>query len=248
VVGGPALTVRGLCAGRLAGVDLTVHSGEIVGLAGLAGSGLSTALRAIFGAEAVTGGTVVHGGRECRRRSSHALVREGVALVPQDRLGEAAFADLTVRENADAATPGRHWRPWGFRLRADRRETTRLLEGYGISAPGTEAAFLALSGGNQQKVVLARWLRRHPRLLLLDEPTQGVDVLARAEVHRLVRAAAETGCAVLVASSDHEELATLCHRVLVLADGRVVAELPCWSAGPDRITRLTQYAYHPSEG
>ena len=247
VVGPPALTVRGLRAGRLAGVDLTVHSGEIVGIAGLSGSGRSTLLRAIFGAVPVDDGTVLYGGRYCHGRSTRALVRDGMALVPPDRLGQAAFPDMTVRDNAGAAAPARHWSVRGFHQRSDRAETRRLLERFAIAAPGTEAPFAALSGGNQQKVVLARWLRQRPRLLLLDEPTQGVDVLARADVHASVRAAAASGCAVLLASSDHEELAALCHRILVLTDGLVTAELDGSSTTPDRITRFTQYARDASE-
>jgi ribose transport system ATP-binding protein len=169
-----------------------------------------------------------------------ARIAGGVAYVPEDRGGEAAFADLTVRDNLSATVVGRYWRPWGMAVRRERADAGALIRSHAIKASSTEVPFAALSGGNQQKAVLARWLRREPALLLLDEPTQGVDVMSRADIYRIVRETAERGCAVLVASSDQLELCGLCDRVLVLRDGRVAAELSGAALTADRLTALTQ--------
>jgi ribose transport system ATP-binding protein len=241
VVGAPVLRIRGLRAGALAGVDLTLHAGEIVGLASLSGREPSALLAALFGAQPVQAGSISHNGRDWRNVGPHQAIRAGTALVPRDRLRDAAFPDMSVRHNASATVLTRYWRRWGFDVRAERDDTRHLLRSYAVAAPDTEAPLGTLSGGNQQKLLLARWLRDNPRLLLLDEPTQSVDVLARADIHRLVRAAAAAGCAVLIASGDHHELASLCHRVVVLRDGRVVGDLPAATASPDRITHLVQY-------
>jgi ribose transport system ATP-binding protein len=129
-----------------------------------------------------------------------------------------------------------------MRTGRERDETRDLNQRFHVKSAGTEAPILSLSGGNQQKVVLARWLRRAPRLLLLDEPTQGVDVIARKEIYSAVRDAAADGCAVLIASSDHEELVAVCDRVVVLADGAPIATLAGDDLTPGRLTQLVQSA------
>jgi ribose transport system ATP-binding protein len=135
---------------------------------------------------------------------------------------------------------GHYWRRWRLDHGAERRDSQDLVSRYGVKAPSVEAAFSTLSGGNQQKAILGRWLRRDPQLLLLDEPTQGVDVMSRADIYAVIRRTAASGCAVLVASSDLEELAALCDRVLVLHQGRVVTEADGEGLSADRLVHLVQ--------
>jgi ribose transport system ATP-binding protein len=237
------LRVSDVHGGPLRGVDLELRRGEIVGVAGLVGSGRSSLLRTIFGEHPPASGEVTVRDASGRLRST-GDVRErmdaGVALVPEDRAGEAAFADLTVRENLSVTVRRDYWRPWGMAQGRERADADALVVRHGVRAPSADVPFTSLSGGNQQKVVLARWLQRTPSLLLLDEPTQGVDVMSRADIYRTVQESAAGGCAVLVASSDLLELCTLCDRVLVLQDGRVAAHVSGAQLTPDHLTALTQ--------
>jgi ribose transport system ATP-binding protein len=230
---GPSLLeVQDVWTGPLKGVDLTVAEGEILGITGLIGAGTSSLLRAIYGAQKRQG-EVRLGGRELPSGNVAAAVRAGAAFVPENRLREGAFVTLTVRENLSASylTRFRHRLSWIDR-RAELEASTEAISAYGVRCRSPQMPVALLSGGNQQKVVLARWLTGEPRLLLLDDPTQGVDVGARAEIHRQVRAAAKRGCGVIVATSDAEELLELSDRVVVLREGKVVA-----SAGRDEVDR-----------
>lgn len=235
----PALAWRRVVAGPLAGVDLEVRAGEIVGVAGLLGSGRSELLRAAFGDQPLDAGTIEVDGTTVTLRGPADAMDHGIAYVPEDRSADAAFADLTVATNLSAAQVPRYWRGGRLRHRDEQRDATESIDRYGIVARGGDATLATLSGGNQQKVVLARWLRRAPRVLLLDEPTQGVDVGARAEIHRLVREAAAHGSAVVVVSSDFAELASVADRVVVLAGGRIVATLTGDDLDPRRLTELS---------
>jgi ABC-type sugar transport system ATPase subunit len=234
------LDVRGVCGGPLRGVDLQVRRGEVVGVAGLVGSGRTSLLKTVFGEHTPVAGTVRVGSSGRDRAATPARMAAGVAYVPEDRGGEAAFADLTLRENLSATVVPSYWRPWGMARRRERSDAEGLVRAYGIKAASTELPFTSLSGGNQQKAVLARWLRRDPSLLLLDEPTQGVDVMSRNDIYRVVRDTAARGCAVVVASSDLLELCALCDRVLVLQDGVVATEVSGAELTVDRLTELTQ--------
>ena len=211
-------------AGDAARTVLSVRSGEIVGLAGLLGSGRSRVLRGMFGLDPgrdgrtrVDGQTVPHGVK--------GAVRAGIAYLPEDRDGEAIFADLTVRQNFTANAVGRYWQGLRFDKQREARNASEAVAAFGIKAASDRLTMSALSGGNRQKVVLARWMRVEPRVLLLDEPTQGVDVGARSDIHNLLRGAAADGTAIVVASSDLDELELLCDRVLVLVQGKVAHEL-----------------------
>lgn len=219
-----ALEVRGLEAGPLRGVDLAVHRGEVVGIAGLLGSGRSELLHACYGSLPLTAGSVHVAGRRVERPRPSRMRDLGMTLVPEDRQAAAVFPSRDVRENM---TDGR-LRPYfrrllmrDGRLRADVRADAVRFK---VKAPSDSAGIDTLSGGNQQKVVLARCLREEPGVLLLDEPTQGIDVGAREEIFELISAAARSGCAVVVVSSEFEELVRLSHRVLVLSGGRIVQE------------------------
>jgi ribose transport system ATP-binding protein len=219
------LEVGGLAAGPLEDISLTVGRGEVLGVAGLVGSGRSSLLGSLFGARRLRAGTVTLDGEHVAALRPADAIKHGIAYVPEDRAGEAALPERPVRENLTAPDVHRYWR--GLRLRrGEEVEATRAaIDRYGIVTASGEADLSSLSGGNQQKVVIARWLELGPRLLLLDEPTQGVDVGARRAIHELIREAAGRGTSVLVASSDSRELAELCDRVVGLTGGRLVGEI-----------------------
>jgi len=232
------LDLRGVAGGPVRGVDLQVRRGEIVGLAGLVGSGPSETLRLAFGLLPRSAGSVVLDGAPLRDLDPAAAMAAGVAYVPADRVAEAIFVAMSVRENLSAAEVHRYWRGLRLHHREEQRDAQASLRDFLITAASDSAPISTLSGGNQQKVILARWLRRRPRLMLLDEPTQGVDVGARAELWTLVRRAAAEGTSVLVVSSDFDELARVCDRVAVLRQGRVVAELRPPALDGNRLTEL----------
>ena len=237
--GGTArLAARGLRGGPLRDVSFEVGRGEIVGIAGLLGSGRSELLQMIFGALAPAGGRVEFDGRVLEARAPADAMDAGIALVPEDRAREAAFADLSVTDNLSMAQLRRYRRRGRLDKKAERRDAAHSIEAFSIQCPGAEVPLASLSGGNQQKVVLARWLRRSPRLLLLDEPTQGVDVGARAELYDMIRAAAGDGTSALVVSSDFEELAHVADRVLILRHGRIVAQVRAPGLTAHRLTDL----------
>lgn len=234
----PMLSVRGLGGGPVQDLDLDVAPGEIVGVAGLLGSGRSTLLHLLIGDRRRTSGSIRLDDAELRPDTVTDAMKAGVALVPEDRTKDASFLDHSVQENLSAAYTSRYWRGMRLRHGRERRDTVRLIADFGIKATSGQP-LQTLSGGNQQKVILARWLRREPRLLLLDEPTQGVDIGARVEIYRMIRDAADRGAAVLVVSSDFDELSHLCSRVVVLNAGRLVAEAVGDELEPSRLTELS---------
>jgi len=234
------LAMRGVAAGRLEGVDLVVRAGEVAGVAGLLGAGCSTLLRAAFGAQPRRAGSISIDGTEVDTRDPLAAIAAGVALVPEDRAADAAFASLDLQDNMSASVLSRYWRRGVMQRRAEGRDTASLMTGFSVKAASSRAPFTSLSGGNQQKAILARWLRRKPKVLLLDEPTQGVDVVARAEIYRLIKHSTTEGCAVVVASSDFDELSILCDRVVVLRGGRITSEVRRPQITAARLTELVQ--------
>ncbi len=223
----PLLEVRGLrFHGRpVGGIDVQVHAGEIVGLAGLVGAGRSALLETLAGLRPIAGGACRFEGRPLAPRSPAAARRAGVALAPEDRKACGLFLDLTCVDNLGLGGLDVHHARGLFRPRRALELFERWRARLSIAAAAPSLPVRALSGGNQQKVVLGRWLALEPRLLLLDEPSRGVDVGARAEIHAQVRALAERGIAVLFASSDPEELLGLAQRIVVLRDGASVGEL-----------------------
>ena len=238
----PVLSVRGLSAGPLQAVDLDVRPGEIVGVAGLVGSGRSSLLRGLFG-DLRGSGTVSVGGDDVARTAG-AAVRAGIALVPEDRQRDAAYLDRPVWENLSAVVLARYRRAGRLSGRRERAAAPATMTRFRVRAASPAVPLASLSGGNQQKVVLARWLEAEPRVILLDEPTQGVDAVARDEIHVLVRDAAERGAAVLVVSSDLEELELLSHRVIVLQGGRITDDL----RGSDVSRATITHAMHETGG
>jgi ABC-type sugar transport system ATPase subunit len=221
--GVPALRVRGLSLpGAFENVDLDVAAGEIVGLAGLVGAGRSELLEALFGLHPSSGSIDVTG-EPARFRSPRRAVAAGVAFVPADRKLQGLVMQMSVRENLVMASSARRPRLTVPRRRAELDEVGRAVNGLGIRTAGPSVAVSTLSGGNQQKVVLGKWLATQPSVLMLDEPTRGVDVGAKAEIYRLLFEAATLGVGVLISSSETPELLTLCDRVAVMFRGRVVA-------------------------
>ncbi|MGW2964529.1 sugar ABC transporter ATP-binding protein [Streptomyces sp. NPDC001220] len=222
----PVLTATELTVRHsLRDVSLAIRPGEVVGLGGLLGSGRSETAKAIAGALPTDTGRVVVAGVPVRAGSTAAAIRAGISLLPEDRKSEGIMPGLSVRENiALAALPGLSRFGLVDDARVDRIVDT-FMKRLRIKAAGAHQKVGELSGGNQQKVLLARWLALHPKVLLLDEPTRGIDVGAKAEVQALIDELADNGLAVLLISSDTEELIEGSDRVVVLKDGVVVREL-----------------------
>ncbi|GAA3135459.1 sugar ABC transporter ATP-binding protein [Planomonospora alba] len=226
-VSGPLVEAEGL--GRARAIEpftLTIRQGEVVGLAGLLGSGRTELARLLFGADHATTGSLRIGGEPVTLRTPRAAMNRGVAFCSENRRTEGLIGDLTVRENIILALQAKR----GWHRPIPRRTQDELVAKY-IAAlnirPGDPDQLVRnLSGGNQQKVLLARWLILEPRLLVLDEPTRGIDVGAKAEIQRLVAELSDGGMAVLFVSAELEEVLRLSHRVGVLRDRRLVAELP----------------------
>src|SRR5215213_9872588 len=222
----PVLEAAELRRGRaLDGVSLSIRSGEIVGLAGLLGSGRSETARAIFGAEPPDSGTVTVDGSPLHLKSPKDAVANKIGFAPEDRKTEGIIPQLSVRENLTLALLP-HLRRHGI-VDGKRQAATvdRFIKAIGIKCSSPDQPIRELSGGNQQKVLLARWLCTSPKLLLLDEPTRGIDVGAKRDIQVLVRQLADEGLAVLLISSELEELIADSDRVVTLRDGRSVAEL-----------------------
>ncbi|NKQ55507.1 sugar ABC transporter ATP-binding protein [Amycolatopsis sp. K13G38] len=237
-VGEPILTVHSLSAGPVQDVTFDVHAGEVLGVAGLLGSGRTELLSAIYGGLKKKAGEVRLRGRNANFRGMDKAIEAGVVMIPEDRSRGGAFLDMTVDENLDIGVLGRYWRGLGFRRAQMRRDADALRARFAVKAPSGTVQMRALSGGNQQKTILARWLRRDASLLLLDEPSQGVDVGARADIYAAVRRVTAAGGAAVVVTSDLEELAQFVDRAIVLRNGRLVAEVPCEELTAHRLNQL----------
>jgi ribose transport system ATP-binding protein len=218
-----ALTVRGLSGGPLHGVDLNLRRGEVLGIAGLLGSGRSELLRMIFAAYSLDAGSMTLNGAPYKPSTPDAAMKAGIAYVPEDRQAEGLLQGCTVRQNLSAGSSADYFRGLMWRHKQERADTQRSISDFLIQLVSDQQPIETLSGGNQQKVILARWLRRKPKVLLLDEPTQGVDVAARVEIYQLVRRATAQGTSVILVVSEPEELARASDRVAILRGGRITA-------------------------
>jgi ribose transport system ATP-binding protein len=231
-----ALRVRGLSGQRVRGLDLDLHPGEVVGVTGLAGSGIEELTDLIYGATPMTGGSIEVAGKAVARPTPQAMLERDVVLLPADRKALGSAPRLTVLENM--ALPFLRTCFKGGRLRwaALRQQATDTCVRLQVKPADPSALFSALSGGNQQKALLGKWLDTEPAVMLLAEPTQGVDVGARREIFRLVREAVAARASVLCATSDYEQLVQLADRVLVFDEGRVVEELSGDQISKDALT------------
>jgi ribose transport system ATP-binding protein len=212
------LAVDGLTSGALSGFSMEVRAGEVVGLAGIDGSGRDAVCGAVYGARP-RAGSVQLAGTELPACRPDVSVRAGIGFVPAFRAVEGLITSMTVRENFTLTGLRPYVTMRGLSGRGERSDVRTWMQRLSVRAHSIEASIDQLSGGNQQKIVIGKWLRRDPKLLLLDEPTQGVDVAAKAELHLLVDEAAAAGAAVVVSSSDEAELERLCDRVIVLRRG-----------------------------
>jgi ribose transport system ATP-binding protein len=235
----PVLEVRGLCAeGFLRDVSFTLHRGEILGVAGLVGAGRTTLARALFGAASVTSGHITVRGRTLVPGDPAAALRAGLALVPEDRKSQGLVLNLSVAQNISLPHLGRLTD--GPLLSHHHQEA--LVRGaireLDIRTPSAAQEVRYLSGGNQQKVVLAKWLVAQPQVLILDEPTRGVDVGAKAEIYAIIRALACHGTAILMISSELPELLQMADRILVMHEGRLAGEVTAAEATEEAILSL----------
>ena len=220
------LEVEDLSAGRLAGASFKLHPGEVVGVSGVTGSGREDLTQAIFGGIPRARGRVRLAGVELPNLRPDIAVKLGMAYLPPDRKRLGGLMELTARENLTISGLRKFWQLPRMRRSLEIQETAAWFAKLQVSPPEAfDQRLLAFSGGNQQKILLGKWLRLTPRVLLLDEPTQGVDVGAKAIIHHSLLDAAAAGAAVMINSVDIDELVALCHRVLIIRDGRFAAEL-----------------------
>jgi inositol transport system ATP-binding protein len=224
-------------------IDLTVRRGEILGIAGLMGSGRTELARSIFGADAFDGGHIRIDGREVTIRSPLDAIRAGIGLVPEDRKQQALFLALAVRSNLSLAALGRLVR-WGIFV--DESAELALIERYrttlNIRMASPDQLIANLSGGNQQKVVLARWLALEPKILIVDEPTRGIDVAAKAEVHLLLDQLARSGIAIVAISSELPEILAIADRIVTMREGRITGEIARADANEERLMQMMTHA------
>ncbi|WP_433252351.1 sugar ABC transporter ATP-binding protein [Streptosporangium sp. CA-135522] len=237
--GSPLLQVRGLRReGEFADVSFEVRAGEVVGLAGLVGAGRTEVARAIFGADSYDAGEVLVNGRPLARGDVHAAMEAGLGLVPEDRKGQGLVLGADVGENLGLVTLRRASRGGFVDRSGQRKAAAEVARQLGVRMSGLGQEVRTLSGGNQQKIVIGKWLLAKASVLILDEPTRGVDVGAKVEIYQLINSLTASGHAVLMISSDLPEILGMSDRVLVMARGRLVGELAAGEATQDSVMAL----------
>lgn len=220
------LAARGLSRGPIQDIDIEVHAGEILGIAGLVGSGRTETLRLLFGADRPHAGVIEVDGAELSRLNPRRAMAAGIAMVPESRKEQGLVMTSSVRDNvALASLPSRRLGPF-VRRSAERAAIDQASRAVDIRAARFDSQIQTLSGGNQQKALFAKWLLRSPAVLLIDEPTRGVDVAAKSQIHELIIDLAAEGIAVVCVSSEIEELLALSHRVLVMRHGHLAGDFP----------------------
>jgi ABC-type sugar transport system ATPase subunit len=225
-IGGERLVVRGLNRGRaVRDVSFSLRRGEVLGLTGLVGSGRTEVARLLFGADRADAGQIMLDGRELRLRSPRDAIRAGICLLTEDRKHQGLVLGLPVRENFGLPNLRRFSRAGFIRERLERRAFAGFVESLRIKIPHQEQLARNLSGGNQQKVVLAKWLQSNSEIVLIDEPTRGIDVGAKFEIYQLMNALVASGKAVLMISSELPEVLGMSDRILVMRDGRLAGEI-----------------------
>jgi ABC-type sugar transport system ATPase subunit len=233
--GDAVLEVEDLSTARLRNVSFTLGRGEVLGVAGLVGAGRSELGAALFGLDRVRSGQIRLGGSVVTPRSPRDAMRRGIGLVPEDRRTEGLMMSMSVRENASLATLGRIARMGFLRNARESGELNAVAQQLALHCRSIETCVSHLSGGNQQKVLLARWLLLHPEVLYLDDPTRGIDVAAKQDIYRIVDELAASGKGVMLVSSELPELLRCCHRIMVLREGRVTAIYDAAEATQEKI-------------
>ncbi|MDZ7374845.1 MAG: sugar ABC transporter ATP-binding protein [candidate division KSB1 bacterium] len=224
--------------GKFTDVSFSVRAGEILGIAGLVGAGRTEVARAIFGADPLDHGKIFLGGQELHLRGPRDAIDAGIGLVAEDRKAQGLILGMSVLENMTLPSLDRFSR-WGFLDKAsERRNAARFVDELRIRTPSLRQAVRNLSGGNQQKVVLAKWLLTHCRVMIFDEPTRGIDVGAKWEIYNLINALAERGVAIVMISSELPEILGMSDRILVMHEGRVAGELLRGEATQEKVMRL----------
>ncbi|WP_308798500.1 sugar ABC transporter ATP-binding protein [Agromyces silvae] len=235
-IGDVVLSVRDLSrAGVFSGVDLEVRAGEIVGLAGLVGAGRTEVARAVFGIDPYDGGTVELSGSPLKPGNPQAAIDAGIGFVPEDRRKQGLVMDLSVTRNVALTLRNSLARFGLINGRRERQTAGEWSKRLQVKTGSADYAVSTLSGGNQQKVVLAKWLATEPKLLIVDEPTRGIDVGTKSEVHRLLSDLAGRGIAILMISSELPEVLGMADRVVVMHEGRVTAVIPRAEATPENV-------------
>ncbi|KPI11842.1 sugar ABC transporter ATP-binding protein [Streptomyces mirabilis] len=233
------LTVEGLTRdGVFHDVSFEVRAGEVVGIAGLVGAGRTEVVRAVFGADPYDKGTVKVAGSALRRHDVNAAMAAGIGLIPEDRKGQGLLLDASVEENLGLVTMRAATHGGLVDLKGQRASAARIAEQLGVRMAGLGQHVRTLSGGNQQKVVIGKWLLADTKVLILDEPTRGIDVGAKVEIYQLVNELTAAGAAVLMISSDLPEVLGMSDRVLVMAQGRIAGELSADEATQDSVMAL----------
>ena len=234
--GVPALEVIGLSGPKTRPVTFSAWSGEILAFAGLAGAGRTELARTIFGAEARQAGEVRIKGKPARIRSPRDAIAAGIGYLPEDRKELGLFLEMSIAQNIAAARLD-HFGSWHLDDRRIEEVALDYMKRLSIAAPSVHTRVGSLSGGNQQKVLLARWLVRDPLVLIVDEPTRGVDVHAKAEIYALLRSLARDGKAIIVISSDLPEVLALANRIIVMRQGAIAGELSARDASEEAVMR-----------
>jgi ABC-type sugar transport system ATPase subunit len=224
--------------GKFEDISFTLRAGEVLGIAGLVGAGRSELAQALFGLDPAKRGTIAVEGRVVRLNTPAEAIALGVGLVPEDRKRQGLVPQESGVHNLSLAILRRLSRLSWLKTREERGVAREFFDRLRVRAPSLDTVVAGLSGGNQQKIVLARWLAARSRILILDEPTRGVDVGAKAEIHALIGEIASQGAAVLLISSELPEVLTLSQRILVLRSGRIVGEMPQSQATQDGLLRL----------
>ncbi|MGL4321003.1 MAG: sugar ABC transporter ATP-binding protein [Paracoccaceae bacterium] len=235
----PVLTLTDVCGERTKDINLTIRQGEVVGLTGLQGSGCTELAEIIFGAHPCRAGHMVLNGNPVAFAHPAQAVAAGVGLVTEDRHGNGSFAELSVGENMTATDLRRFFRKGWLNGAAEGTEVDSLIREFDVRPANGKRRFSSFSGGNQQKAILAKWMRLQPKLLICDQPDIGVDIGSRNAIYAALHDAAAKGSAVIVISNQHDDLEAICDRVLIMRAGRIVAELSGAEATEHKISLAT---------
>ena len=238
-IGDVLLDVRHISSDYVEDVSFTLHAGEVLGFSGLVGAGRTETMRAIIGADRRTGGEVFLAGEKITCKSPHDAMRHGIVLVPEDRKMQGILANMDVRNNINISLLDQHSNAFGvIDTNAEDEAAQKGIRDFRIRTPNAEKKIVELSGGNQQKCIVARWMSTNPRVLILDEPTKGIDVGAKSEFYQMICDFARQGLGVILVSSELPEVIGLCDRIIVMRGRKIVGEVMREDATEDRLLAL----------